>query len=56
LLLESDDLIARFQEMYDDAQRRAEAEAQLREDETRRREEAEREVARLREELERLKR
>jgi hypothetical protein len=70
LLLESDDLIARLQEMYDDAQRRAEEEAQLREDETRRREdetrrreeetrrreEAEREVARLREELERLKR
>jgi hypothetical protein len=42
LLLESDDLIARLQEMYDDAQRRAE--------------EAEQEVARLREELERLKR
>lgn len=42
LLLESDDLITRLQEMYDDAQRRAE--------------EAEQEVARLREELERLKR
>jgi Uma2 family endonuclease len=63
LLLENDDLIARLQEMYDDAQRRAEEEVQLREDETRRREdetrrreEAEREVARLREELERLKR
>jgi Uma2 family endonuclease len=39
LLLESDDLIARLQEMYDDAQRRAEEEAQLREEETRRREE-----------------
>jgi hypothetical protein len=42
LLLESDDLVARLQEMYDDAQRRAE--------------DAEQEVARLREELERLKR
>lgn len=42
LLLESDDLIARLQEMYDDAQQRAD--------------EAEQEVARLRAELERLKR
>jgi Uma2 family endonuclease len=42
LLLESEDLITRLQEMYDDAQRRAD--------------EAEQEVARLREELERLKR
>ena len=49
LLLESDELIARLQEMYDDAHRR-------REEETRRREEAEQEVARLRAELERLKR
>jgi len=63
LLLESDDLIARLQEMYDDAQRRAEEEAKLREEEAklreaeiRRREAAEQEVARLRAELERLKR
>jgi len=70
LLLESNDLIARLQEMYDDAQRRAEEEARLREEaerlreeearlreeEARLREEAEREVARLRAELERLKR
>jgi hypothetical protein len=70
LLLESEDLIARLQEMFDEAQQRAEEEAQrreeaehrreeetrLREEETRRREEAEQEVARLRAELERLKR
>jgi Uma2 family endonuclease len=85
LLLESDELIARLQEMYDSAQQRAEeeeprgreeeqrrreeaeqrreeaeqrreAEARLREEETRRREEAEQEIARLRTELERLKR
>ena len=63
LLLESEDLIARVQEMYEAAQRRAEEEARraeeaerLREKETRRREEAEHEVARLREELERLRR
>ena len=49
LLLESDELIARIQGMADEAQRRAEEEARLRE-------EAEREVARLRAELERLKR
>jgi Uma2 family endonuclease len=56
MLLETDDLIARLQEMYDDAQRRAEQEAQLRTEESRRREEAEQENARLRAELERLKR
>jgi Uma2 family endonuclease len=70
LLLESEELIARVQAMYDAAQRRADDEAQLREEEVRRREEAERlreeearlreeaeqEVARLRAELERLKR
>ena len=63
LLLESDELIARLQEMYDDAQRRSDEEAQRREeetrrreDETRRREEAEQEIARLRAELEKLKR
>lgn len=70
LLLESDELIARVQAMYDAAQRRADEEARrreeaerlreeserLREEEARRREEAEREVARLRAELERLKR
>jgi hypothetical protein len=63
LLLESEELIARVQAMYDAAQRRAEEEAlrreeaeRLAEEEARRREEAEREVARLRAELERLKR
>jgi Uma2 family endonuclease len=63
LLLESEEFIVRLQAMYDDAQRRAVEEAQLREEETRRREEetrrreeAEQEVARLRAELERLKR
>jgi len=70
LLLESDEFVARVQEMYDDAQRRAEEEVRLREEETRlreeaerlreeadrRREEAEQEVARLRAEIERLKR
>jgi len=70
LLLESEELIARVQAMYDAAQRRAEEAEQLRgeearrreeaerlrEEESRRREEAEREVARLRAELERLKR
>jgi Uma2 family endonuclease len=49
LLLESEDLIARLQEMLDRSQRSVE-------EETRRREEAEQEVARLRAELERLKR
>ncbi|MBX3162133.1 MAG: Uma2 family endonuclease [Deltaproteobacteria bacterium] len=56
LLLESEELIARLQEMFDDAQRRVEEESARREEETRRREEAEAEVARLRAELERLKR
>jgi Uma2 family endonuclease len=63
LLLESEELIARVQAMYDAAHRRAEEEARrageadrLREMEARRREEAEQEVARLRAELERLKR
>jgi Uma2 family endonuclease len=62
LLLESDEIIARVQEMYDEAQRRAEEETRLRdeaerraENEARRREEAEQEVAQLRAELERLK-
>jgi Uma2 family endonuclease len=62
LLLESEELIARVQAMYD-AQRRADEEARRREEAERllaeadrRREEAEREVARLREEIERLKR
>ncbi len=49
MLLESDELIVRLEQMLDQVQQRAE-------DEARRREEAEREVARLREELERLKR
>jgi len=70
LLLESDELITRLQAMCDDAQQRAEEAEQRREEETRRREEetrrreeadrrredAEQEVARLRAELERLKR
>jgi Uma2 family endonuclease len=63
LLLESDELIARLQEMCDDAQQRAEEEEQRRDEEKRlreeaeqRRDEAEQEVARLRAELERLKR
>ena len=63
LLLESEELIVRLQTMADEAQRRAAEEAQLRaeaewhrEEEKRRREEAEQEVARLRAELERLKR
>jgi Uma2 family endonuclease len=63
LLLESEGLIGRLQEMYDEAQQRIEEEArrreeaeQLAEEEARRREQAEQEVARLREELERLKR
>jgi Uma2 family endonuclease len=70
LLLESDELIARLQAMCDDAQRRREEETRLREDAEQRREEetrlreeadrrrddAEQEVARLRAELERLKR
>jgi len=77
LLLESEELIARIQAMYDSAERhreeaerlreeaarRADEEAKLREEaerlrdeEARRREAAEQEVARLREELERLKR
>ena len=57
LLLESEELIVRLQELCDDAQRRREEEARLREEETRRREEAEQrreEEARLREEAERL--
>jgi Uma2 family endonuclease len=70
LLLESEELLARVQAMYDAAQQRAEEEAQrreqaerlreqaerLRDEEARRREDAEREVARLRAELERLER
>jgi Uma2 family endonuclease len=70
LLLESDELIVRLQEMCAAAQQRHEEEARLREkaerlreeetrlreEETRRRKEAEQEVARLRAELERLKR
>jgi hypothetical protein len=56
LLLESDELIARLEKMCDAAQRRAEEAERLREEEKRFREEAEQEVARLRAELERLKR
>jgi Uma2 family endonuclease len=56
LLLESEELIARLQKMFDDAQRRAEEEAQRREEADRLREEADQEIARLRAELERLKR
>jgi len=63
LLLESDELIARLQEMCAAAQERREEEARLRQEETRLRQEetrlrqeAEQEVARLRAELERLKR
>jgi hypothetical protein len=51
LLLESDELIVRLQELCDDAQRRREEEAQLREEEARLREE----VERRREEAERLR-
>jgi Uma2 family endonuclease len=56
LLLESEELIARVQAMYDAAQRRAEDADRLREEEARLREEAERlreEEARLREEADR---
>ena len=56
LLLESDELVARIQEMADEANRRAEEADQRREEESRLRKEAEQEVARLREEIERLKR
>jgi len=63
MLLESEEFIVRLQEMCDDAQRRAEEETLHREEEALRREEADRrrdaaeqEVARLRAELERLKR
>jgi Uma2 family endonuclease len=70
LLLESDELIVRLQAMADDAQRRAAEEAQLREEEKQLREEekrlreeaeqrrdaAEQENARLRAEIDRLKR
>lgn len=49
MLLESDELIARLEQLLEDVQQRAE-------EETRRREEVELEVARLREELARLKR
>jgi Uma2 family endonuclease len=56
LLLESDELIARVQAMYDAAQRRADEAERLRDEEARRRESAEQEVARLRAEIERLKR
>src|SRR5689334_17336810 len=57
LLLESEEIITRLQELCDDAQRRREEEARLREEEIRRREEAEQrreEEARRREEAERL--
>jgi Uma2 family endonuclease len=56
LLLESEELIVRLQELCDDAQRRREEEARRREEETRRREEAEQrreEAKRRREEAER---
>jgi Uma2 family endonuclease len=56
LLLESDELIARLEQMIEDVQRRVEEEIRQREDEVRRREETELEVARLRDELARLKR
>jgi len=56
MLLESDELIVRLEQMLDQVQQRAEDEARRREEETRRRELAEAELARLREELERLKR
>ncbi|TMQ04636.1 MAG: Uma2 family endonuclease [Deltaproteobacteria bacterium] len=49
MLLESDELIVRLEQMLDEVQQRAD-------DEARRREEAEGEIARLREELARLKR
>jgi Uma2 family endonuclease len=58
LLLESEELIVRLQELYDDAQRRREEEARLREEETRLREQAEQrrdEEARLREQEARLR-
>jgi Uma2 family endonuclease len=62
MLLESDELIARLEQMLDEVQQRVEEEARQREEETsrreeetRRREEAELEVARLREELARLR-
>lgn len=63
LLLESEEFIARLQAMCDDAQRRTAEEAQRREEAEQRREEAEQrrdaaeqENARLRAEIERLKR
>jgi chromosome condensin MukBEF ATPase and DNA-binding subunit MukB len=63
MLLESDELIVRLEQMLDEVQQRAEEEARRREEiqqraeeESRRREEAELEVARLREELARLER
>ena len=54
LLLESEELIARLEQMLDDVTRRVEEEARLRQEEAARREEAEGEVARLRAEIERL--
>lgn len=56
LLLESDELIARLEQMLDDVERRAEEEARLRQEETERRTEVEAENARLRAEVERLTR
>jgi len=56
LLLESEELIARLQAMCDDAQRRTAEEAQRREEAEQRRDAAEQENARLRAEIERLKR
>jgi Uma2 family endonuclease len=63
LLLESEELILRLEGMLDELQQRAEEEARLRQEEARlrqeeanRREKAERELAALREELERIKR
>ena len=55
LLLDGEELVSRLERMIDEVQQRADEEARLREEETRLREAAEHEVARLREELERVK-
>ncbi|MBX3227755.1 MAG: Uma2 family endonuclease [Labilithrix sp.] len=55
MLLESEELISRLEDMLEQAQTRAEEEARRREEEARRREEVEAENAKLRAELEALK-
>jgi Uma2 family endonuclease len=54
LLLESEELIARLEQMLDDVERRVEEETRLRQEEAALRTKAEDEVARLRAEIERL--